>query len=156
MTDTGTPATHARSRPSTRNDTRTTARASSGWVGWLVFASCLMFLVACFQIIEGLVAIFDDEYYQVGSNGLVVHVSYTGWGWLHLVLGLVIGVSAAGVVVGNVLARTVGVLLAGLSAVLNLLFISAYPIWSLIIIAVDVLVIWALTVHGGELRDPAA
>lgn len=116
----------------------------------------MMFLVACFQIVEGLVAIFDDDYYRVGSNGLVVHVSYTGWGWAHLLLGLVIGVSAAGVLVGNVLARTVGVLLAGLSAVLNLLFISAYPVWSLIVIAVDVLVIWALTVHGGELRDRAA
>src|SRR4051794_16407955 len=116
----------------------------------------MMFLVACSQIVEGLVAIFDDDYYRVGSNGLVVHVSYTGWGWAPLLLGLVIGVSAAGVLAGHVLARTGGVLLPGLSAVLDLPFISAYPVWSLIVIAVDVLVIWALTVHGGELRARAA
>ena len=65
MTDTGTPAAHARSRPSARDDTRTTARAPRGAGGWLTFASCLMFLVAGFQIIEGLVAIFDDGYYLV-------------------------------------------------------------------------------------------
>jgi hypothetical protein len=60
--------------------------------------------------------------------------------------------SAVGVLAGNVAARTVAVLLAGLSAIANLLFIAAYPLWSVIVITVDVLVIYALTVHGRELK----
>jgi hypothetical protein len=85
----------------------------------------------------------------------VVNVDYTAWGWVHLLVGVLLMVSAAGVLSGNIAARAVGVVLAGLSAVLNLLFIAAYPLWSTIIITVDVLVIYALTVHGGELADSA-
>jgi hypothetical protein len=106
-----------------------------------------------FQVIEGLVAIFDDGFYRVTASGLVVNVDYTVWGWVHLLLGVLIGVSAIGVLTGNVAARAVAVLLAGLSALVSLAFIEAYPIWSVIIITIDVLVIYALTVHGRELRD---
>jgi uncharacterized protein (DUF983 family) len=67
-------------------------------------------------------------------------------------LGLLIVISGVGVLAGNLAARIVGVLLAGLSAIANLLFIEAYPIWSIVVITVDVLVIYALTVHGRELR----
>ena len=98
-------------------------------------------------------AIFDDGYYHVRPNGLVVHVDYTSWGWTHLLLGVLVFASGLGVLAGNMAARIVGVLLAGLSALVNLLFIEAYPIWSIIIITVDVLVIYALTVPGRELRD---
>jgi hypothetical protein len=116
----------------------------------------MMFFVAALQIVEGLVAIFDRSYYQVSSNHLVVHVNYTGWGWAHILVGVIIGLSAAGILAGNVVARTVGVLLAGLSALLNVLFIAAYPVWGVIVIAVDILVIYALIAHGRELREPAA
>jgi hypothetical protein len=113
----------------------------------------MMFLLGFFQIVEGLVAVFDDGYYHVTESGLVVNVDYTAWGWVHVLVGLLLMVSAAGVLTGNIAARAVGVILAGLSAVLNLLFIEAYPIWSTIIITIDVLVIYALTVHGRELAD---
>src|SRR4051794_24030065 len=73
-------------------------------------------------------------------------------GWVHLLLGALLLVCAGGVLTGNVAARTVAVILAGLSAVLNLLFIEAYPLWSMIVISIDVLVIYALTVLGRELR----
>jgi hypothetical protein len=128
----------------------------TAWAGWVGFAACMMFFVAAFQIVEGLVAIFDRTYYQVSSSHLVVHVNYTGWGWAHLLVGVVIGLSAAGVLVGNVLARTVGVILASVSALLNLLFMAAYPVWGVILIAVDILVIYALIAHGRELRQPVA
>ena len=124
----------------------------TGWTGWIVFASVMMFLVGTFQMVEGLVAILDDEYYGVTESGLVLSLDYTAWGWTHLLLGLLIFVSGLGVLSGNVLARTVGVLLAGLSAIANLLFIEASPVWSIVVITVDVLVIYALTVHGRELR----
>ena len=125
----------------------------TGWAGWLVFASFMMFLVGSFQAIQGLVAIFDDGYYVVRESGLVVNVDYTAWGFVHLILGVLLILCGAGVLTGNVVARGVGVLLAGLSALANMAFIASYPVWSIIIIVVDVLVIYALTVHGGELRS---
>ena len=124
----------------------------TAWTGWVVFASFMMIMLGAFQAIEGLVAIFDDGFYRVTESGLVVNVDYTVWGWVHLLLGALIIASGVGVLAGNVIARAIGILLAGLSALANLVFIEAYPIWSIIIITVDVLVIYALTVHGRELR----
>jgi hypothetical protein len=125
----------------------------TGWTGWVVFASFMMFLVGAFQAIQGLVALFDDGFYLVTSGNLVVDVNYNVWGTVHLLLGVLLMLTGAGVLTGNLAARTVGVILAALSAVANLVFIEAYPFWSIIIITVDVLVIYALTVHGRELRD---
>jgi hypothetical protein len=124
----------------------------TAWTGWVVFASVMMIMLGAFQAIEGLVAIFDDGFYRVTESGLVVNVDYNVWGWTHLLLGALIIASGIGVLAGNVIARAVGILLAALSALANLVFIEAYPIWSIIIITVDVLVIYALTVHGRELR----
>ena len=62
----------------------------TGWTGWIVFASFMMFLLGTFQAIQGLVAIFDDGYYAVTESGLVVDVDYTAWGWVHLLLGVLI------------------------------------------------------------------
>jgi hypothetical protein len=126
--------------------------APTAWTGWVVFGSFMLIMVGSFQAIEGLVAIFDDGFYRVTESGLVVNVDYTVWGWTHLLLGVLILISGIGVLAGNLAARTVGVVLAGLSALLNMVFIEAYPVWSVIIITVDVLVIYALIVHGRELR----
>ena len=128
----------------------------TGWTGWVVFASFMMFLLGAFQAIQGLVALFDDGFYLVTPGDLVVDVNYNVWGTAHLILGILLILSGAGVLTGNLAARTVGVILAGLSALANLIFIEAYPIWSLIIITIDVLVIYALTVHGRELRNSRA
>ena len=125
----------------------------TGWTGWVVFASFMMFLLGAFQAIQGLVALFDDGFYLVTPGNLVVDVNYNVWGTAHLILGILLILSGAGVLTGNLAARTVGVILAGLSAIANLIFIEAYPLWSMIIITVDVLVIYALTVHGRELKD---
>ncbi len=125
----------------------------SGWAGWLAFASFMMFMVGSFQVIQGLIALFNDDYYVVRESGLVVNVNYNAWGTVHLILGILLILCGAGVLTGNIVARSVGVLLAGLSALANMAFISAYPVWSLIVIAIDVFVIYALTVHGGELRS---
>jgi hypothetical protein len=113
----------------------------------------MMFLLGAFQALQGLVALFEDGFYLVTARNLVVDVNYNVWGAVHLTLGVLVLLSGMGVLTGNLAARTVGVILAGLSALANLVFIEAYPIWSLIIITVDVLVIYALTVHGGELKD---
>jgi hypothetical protein len=137
--------------PSPAADDRTPA--PTAWTGWVVFASVMMVLLGFFQAIQGLVALFDDTWYHVTAGGLVVRVDYTAWGWTHLLLGVLILISGVGVLAGNLAARAVAVVLAMLSALVNLLFIGAYPIWSVLIITVDVLVIYALTVHGRELRS---
>jgi hypothetical protein len=127
--------------------------APSAWTGWIAFASFMMILVGSFQLVEGFVAIFDDGFYAKTSSGHVFSVDYSVWGWGHVLLGAVIMVSGLGVLAGNLAARLVAVVVAGLSALANLLFIAAYPFWSLTIIAVDILVIYALTLHGHEMRD---
>jgi len=125
----------------------------TGWVGWVAFAGIMMVLLGTFHIIDGLIALFQDEYYLVSKSGLAVHADFTVWGWVHLIGGVIVLAAGVAVFAGMVWARTVGVLVALVSAVINIGFLSAYPIWSMMMIALDVLVIWALTVHGGELRE---
>jgi hypothetical protein len=125
----------------------------TGWTGWVVFAGLMLVMLGLFQAIEGLVAIFDQGYYLVGSEGLVVNVDYTVWGWVHLILGVLAIAAGFGLIAGNMAARVVGVILAVISAILNLAFIAAYPVWSIIVIAIDVIVIYAIVVHGRELKN---
>lgn len=124
---------------------------SSGWVGWIVFAGVMMMMIGVFHLIEGLVALFQDSYYLVNANGLTVHVDYTAWGWVHLLAGILVAVAGMGVLSGQVWARTIGVIMAVISALLNFAFIAAYPFWSAIVIALDVFIIMALTVHGRDI-----
>ncbi len=127
--------------------------AATGWVGWIAFAGVVMIVLGSFHLFEGLVAIFKDTIYLVGESGLVVSIDYTAWGWVHLLMGAVLILAGLGVLRGQVWARAVGVFMALLSAVVNFGFLPAYPIWSTLMIAVDLIVIWALMVHGDELRD---
>jgi hypothetical protein len=122
------------------------------WVGWIMFGSMMMMLLGSFHVVAGLVALFQEEYFLVGANGLMVNVDYSTWGWTHLIGGAVILATGIAVLFGQMWARVVGVGIAMLSALVNLAFIEAYPLWSMIMIAFDVVVIWALTVHGGEMK----
>jgi hypothetical protein len=128
-------------------------REPSGWTGWVIFGGVMMIMVGAFQVIEGLVALFDEGFYLVSRNGLIVNVDYNTWGWVHLVIGLVAVLAGVGLLAGNMVARVVGVAIAFLSALVNLAFLSAYPVWSTIMITLDVIVIYAITVHGGELKS---
>ena len=125
---------------------------ATGWVGWIIFAGIMMVMLGTFQAIEGLVAIFKDSYFVVPRSGLVVSVDYTAWGWVHLLLGILVAGAGLGVMAGQMWARVIGILLALVSAVVNIAFIAANPVWSTIIITLDVLVIYALTVHGKETK----
>lgn len=133
-----------------------TSTGTTGWVGWIVFGGVMMLMLGTFHAIQGLVALFRDEYYLVGQNGLTVHVDYTAWGWVHLIAGVLIVAAGAGVLAGQMWARVIGVMLAFASAIVNIGFLAAYPIWSTMMVVLDVLVIWALIVHGSEVRDPDA
>lgn len=125
----------------------------TGWVGWILFAATMMYLLGAFHAIQGLVALFKDEYYLVGKDGLVVNVDYTTWGWVHLVLGCVVVAAGLALFIGKMWARVVAVILCVVSAVVNIGFLSAYPLWSSLMIGINVLVIWAVTVHGNEMAS---
>jgi hypothetical protein len=135
---------------------RETASEPTAWVGWIVFASMMMILVGSFQAIVGLTALFRDDYYLVTSSGLLVDVDYTAWGWTHLGLGLVALAAGVGLLAGQMWARVVGIAFAMVSAIVNMAFIAAYPLWSIVVITLDVFVIYAIAVHGRELADERA
>ena len=135
------------SAPGRSTDTAAYRRTSSAWVGWVVFAAVIAITMGAFEAIEGIVAIFKDQYYLVPSTGLVVSVDYTVWGWVHLIIGVVSILAGIALLQGRSWGRIVVIVLAGLSALVNLGFLSAYPIWATLVIAFDVIVIYALTVH---------
>jgi hypothetical protein len=124
----------------------------TGWVGWIVFAALMLVMLGIFHVVQGLVALFRDEVYVVGSDGLVVSVDYTSWGWTHVIGGGIAILVGACLIAGQMWARVVAVVVALLSAFANIMFLPAYPVWSMIMIALDVLVIWAVTVHGAEVK----
>jgi hypothetical protein len=122
----------------------------SGWGGWIIFASVIMILAGALNAMHGLVAIFDDEW-VVWTNQGDLYLDLTTWGWIHLGIGIAVVLAGFGLFTGNVLARAIAVALAGLSIIANFLYMPAYPVWALTIIAIDVFVIYALTAHGRDL-----
>jgi hypothetical protein len=132
----------------TQYDVRTDAPSVSGWaVGGITFAGVMMIVVGCFQVIAGLVAIFDDSFYVVTQN-YTFDLDTTAWGWIHLVLGVLILVSGFYLFAGRTWAAATAVVLAVISAVANFFFIPYYPFWSLLLIGLAVWVIWSLTRPG--------
>jgi hypothetical protein len=125
----------------------------SGWaVGFILFAAILMIMSGVWQALAGLVAIFENEFY-VATRNYTFELDATTWGWIHLVVGLIVAFAGWGLLSGRTWARLVGITLAALSATANFLFIPYYPFWSLLIIALDIFVIWALVAHGREFSD---
>ena len=123
----------------------------SGWaVGFTAFAGVMMIMAGGFQAIAGLVAIFENEFYAATRN-YILKFDVTGWGWIHLLLGLLVLFAGFAVLSGQTWGRVIGIILASLSALANFAFLPYYPVWSLVIIALDVFVIWALAVHGRDI-----
>jgi hypothetical protein len=135
---------------------RSTRRAGgdiSGWaVGFTVFAAVMMIMAGVWQALTGLIAIFENEFY-VTTRNYIFQFDVTAWGWIHLVVGAVVGLTGLGLLAGQTWARMVGIVVAVLSAISNFLFIPYYPFWSILIIAADFFVIWALAAHGRDIKD---
>ena len=120
----------------------------SGWaVGGTVFAATVLMLVGVFQVIAGLVAIFDDDFYVVTRN-YTFDLDTSAWGWIHLLIGLLMLGIGFGLFRGALWAVIGGLAIAMLSALSNFFFIPYYPIWALLLIALDVWIIWSLTRPG--------
>ncbi|RHA40280.1 DUF7144 family membrane protein [Cellulomonas rhizosphaerae] len=119
-------------------------------VGLTVFAATMLIIAGVVQAMQGLVALFNDTFYVAGAKW-VFEFDVTAWGWVHLLLGIVVALAGIFVFAGAVWARTVGVVVASVSIVVNFAWLPYYPWWSIIVIVLDVFVIWALTAHGREI-----
>lgn len=120
----------------------------SGWaIGGMTFAGAMMILIGLFQGLAGLAAIFDDQFYVVARH-YTFDIDVTAWGWIHLILGALVLLAGFALLAGKVWAAVTALVLAMLSALSNFFFIPYYPWWSLLVIALDVWVMWALTRPG--------
>ena len=126
---------------------------TSGWTGWVVFASTMLGVVGLFQATVGLIALFKEDYYSVPSGKLAVTVTYTTWGWVHIFIGVIAILAAIGLFRGATWARVLGVGVGIVGAFVSFLFTAAFPVWGIVLITLNVIVIYAIALHGGELKD---
>lgn len=123
----------------------------SAWaVGWSGFAGFMLILAGIMQGLNGLAAIINDQFFVKLPN-YTFRLDVTAWGWIHLIIGVILIASGAGIFKGHVLGRTVGVIAAGLSVIGNFMWLPYYPVWSVVAIAMGIAVIWALTAHGRDI-----
>jgi hypothetical protein len=111
--------------------------------GGMVFAATMLIMLGIWQVFMGIAALFKGEFFVLAPN-YVYEFDISAWGWIHLLLGIVMGVAGFFLFTGATWARAVGIVLAVLSAISNFFFLPYYPVWSIVVIALDVFVIWAL------------
>jgi hypothetical protein len=123
---------------------------SGGAVGLTTFASVLLMIVGTFQVFAGLAALLKDEFFVVGDE-YAFQFDTTTWGWIHLLIGIILFLAGLSLLQGSIWARTVVVIAASLSAVANFVWLPYQPWWSITIIILDVFIIWAVTAHGRDI-----
>ncbi len=122
------------------------------WPGWAYFAGTMLLVVGGFNIIEGIVALLNDKYVVLIRNELYL-VDVTSWGWTALIFGVVLAGTGLGLLAGMSWARWTAVVVLGLHALAQVLWLGAYPLWSLLMVALDVVLLFALTAHWPGRRD---
>ncbi|MYS80465.1 DUF7144 family membrane protein [Embleya scabrispora] len=120
--------------------------------GWITFAAVLMTVGGALAVFQGIAGIAKDDVI-VATRNYSFSFSTTGWGWIHLILGIVIFLGGLALFGGAVWARVLGVFLAGLSMVANFVWLPHYPVWSIVVIAIDVAIIWALCTGPSRSRS---
>ncbi|MBD3940310.1 hypothetical protein IF188_01185 [Microbacterium sp. NEAU-LLC] len=129
------------------NDTTVT-----GWVGWGVFAAIVLLIAGFFDFLHGLQALIGpDTAYFLGESGLF-SIDVQSWGWWHLISGLLLILVGIALLAGATWARVVAIILVILNAIGQLTLMAVQPWLSITVLVLDILVIYALTVHGRELR----
>lgn len=123
----------------------------TGWVGWAVFGGVTMIVLGAMNAIYGLVALLNDDW-AVWTNRGVVFLDITQWGWVHLIVGGIVAIAGVGVLTGNGVARLVGAVVVALAMLVSFVALPVYPLWSLVVLTLEALVLYALLAHGGELR----
>ncbi len=135
--------------------TSTTPRAATqttGWTGWIAFAAFVMIISGTLTGVMGFLAVINNNWTLWNNNGAPYGSPY-GWGWWSIFVGIVVVSIGAALLRGSMFARTVAVLVATASLLTHFLTLYVTPLWSLIVITIDILVIWAVIVHGKEMED---
>jgi hypothetical protein len=127
-------------------------REMTGWVGWIVFAAVILMIHGTFTAIQGLSALLRDDAYWVTNGGEVLTFNVTGWGWIHLILGILSVIIGYLLLQGSTFARVIGIALVSLNLISQFAYLPLYPFWGIVGIAVGFFVLYALIVHGGELK----
>ncbi|TQM32984.1 DUF7144 family membrane protein [Nocardia bhagyanarayanae] len=128
-------------RPTETNDVPVSQAVAAGTS---IGAAFLLMITGIVSILQGISAIAKDEIYVTGPE-YIYQFNTTGWGWVHLILGILLVLASLGLMAGAAWARVVAVIVAGLSLLGNFLWLPYYPWWSVLVIALDVVVIWAVT-----------
>jgi hypothetical protein len=137
----------ATAAPDTTPTASTAPELEQGLSGWGVFAAVIMFMAGTFSFLYGLGAVLNDEVVTVGGGGGVIVWDFTAWGWAHMALGVLMFSASLSLFARRGWARWTAVVLATINAIAQLTIITAFPIWALIVIALDVTVIYQLTVN---------
>jgi hypothetical protein len=123
-------------------------------VGWTFFASLMMVMLGAWWVVAGFAEVLKDNVFVLTPE-YVFKFNVTTWGWIHLMLGILVALAGLALFQGAVWARTVGVILAVVSGLIGFAWLPWYPVWGIIFITASVFVIWALTVHGSDITaDP--
>lgn len=136
----------------TANDSLDEEMPASAWTGWISFAGGILIIVGAFNVVEGLVSLVNNDYYQVKPEGMAVNVPYSVLGWVQVALGLLAVGIGIGLLRGNAGARVAGVVLAGVSSIVHLTTIASFPFWSFMVIVFNIMVIYSIVVHGREMK----
>jgi hypothetical protein len=128
-------------------------KGSGRWTGWVVFASIMLVVVGGINIIQGLAALLNDSYFVVRSGNDLLIANFDTWGVIMVVWGAAQSLAGLGLNSGRGWARVVAIVVAAVSMIVQTLFLAAYPIWSVMIIALDVIIIYALTARWAEARE---
>ena len=123
------------------------------WMGWIGFAAFMLMLAGVFSGIAGFVALFQNTVvYNAGTSTLWA-LDFTQWGWIHILAGILLFTAAGSLLYGHMYGRIIAIFVASLSAIANMVFIPVYPFWSILVIIIDIMVIYAVSVHGGKLKE---
>jgi hypothetical protein len=129
----------------------TPVEPSAGAVGVTMFAAVLMIMTGLWQAFVGLVAVVNDTFY-VATEKYLLQFDVTAWGWIHLVVGVVVLLAGISLFGGTTWSRVVGIIMAGVSALAMFAWMPYYPLWAICVITLDVFVLWALIAHGRDIR----
>jgi hypothetical protein len=125
----------------------------TGWVGWIIFAAVFMITIGAINIIQGLAALFRDDAYWETARGNVVTFNVTTWGWFSLIFGVLLILVGVLLMQGSTFARVMGIVLVSLNLINQFGWASFYPFWAIIVVGIDIVILYALIVHGGELKQ---
>lgn len=124
----------------------------TGWVGWIMFAGTMMMILGVFHMLQGIVALFRSTAIAFPTSGLAIQVSFTQWGWLHIIAGAIVFAVGLGLFTGRMWARVLGVIVVAISALVNFAWAESYPVWSITLLAIDFVVLYSLIAHGAEMK----